>query len=345
MDVSGLSDGGLDESGIADGSGGALVDGSLETSPSGDGSQATDAMGARDASDGSIASDGATNGCAASANGCQDPACAPLGYVCVAPAPEGWSQVVFDPTGQATCPTQFAQSIAVDIDPVDTPAQCSCNCSVTSQPLCDDMAVTTSFGDTAACSSGAKPVTADGTCASVMPKANLPPYVDVIAPIANGGTCSSAAVAQLPPTGASKGQLCTGGATQLAGGCSGGQVCVAAPSPLKSCIEQIGQHACPAGYQVSHFLGSAHDTRGCGPGCTCTTTASCSVRLTYFSDGMCKNMSAALASGGCNQTQASQPAASYLAVVSIQNVTCDPVGAPQPTGHVTLDQARTICCQ
>jgi len=343
LDVSGLSDGGVDEGGIADGSSGTPADGSIDAYPPDDGSQATEAMGARDASNGTVA----TDGCVASANGsidCQNPACAPLGYACVAPAPEGWSQAVFDPTGQATCPKQFAQSIAVDVDPVDTPAQCSCGCTVASQPTCDNMAVTASVGDASGCTSPSTKVTADGTCATIVPKVNVPPYVNLVAPMANGGSCSPAAVTQLPPTGGSKGQLCTGGAS-LAGGCAGGQVCVAAPNPLKSCIEQIGQHSCPAGYQVSHFLGVAHDTRGCGAGCGCTPAASCSVQLTYFNDGMCKTMNASLSSGGCNKTMASQPAGSYLAVVSIANVTCNAAGAPQPVGHVTLDQERTICCK
>jgi hypothetical protein len=326
LDVSGLADVGADAVVMADDSGGDALDASPEASP-----DSGDASSRGDAGDGTIET--GTDACGP----------ASLGYACVASAPEGWSQAVYDPTGQASCPKQFPQSIAVDVDTRAPSAQCSCSCTVVTQPTCDKTAVSVVSGATASCTPGSMAVTADGTCVQ-MPGASAAAYVNLVAPTAMPGTCSSSTVAQLPSSGNSKGQLCSG-AAPLAGGCGAGQVCVAAPSPLKSCIEQNGPHSCPPGYSVSHFVGSAHDTRGCGPGCSCTQAATCSAALTYFTDDACRATNVSVTTGvGCSASNASPPPGSYMATVSVQNVACNPVGAPLPVGHAILDQERTICC-
>ena len=341
LPVSGLADVGADAAVIGDDSGRGAFDASTEASP-----DSGDASSRGDAGDGTIPNEPRTDGCVPSGNGlidCQNPACAPLGYACVASAPEGWSQVVFDPTGQASCPMQFPQSLAVDVDPMDPPAQCSCSCAVVTQATCDKTAVSLLYGTTASCTPGSMALTADGGCVQMMPRASVAMFVNLVTPTAVPGSCSPSTVAQLPSSSGSKGQLCSG-AAPLAGGCSVGQVCVAAPSPLKSCIDQIGQHTCPAGYSVSHFVGSAHDTRACGEGCGCTQTATCTAALTYFTDDACRVTNVGLTSGGCSASNASLMAGSYMATISAQNVACNPVGTPLPAGHVILDQERTICC-
>ena len=325
LDVSGLADVGADALVMADDSGGDALDASAEASP-----DSSDASNRGDAGDGTVET--GTDACGP----------ASLGYACVASAPEGWSQAVFDPTGQASCPKQFPQPIFVDVDTRAPSAQCSCSCTVVTQPTCDKTAVSVLSGTTASCMPGSMAVTADGTCMP-MPRASVPAYVNLVAPTPMGTFCSPSTVVQLPSSSGSKGQLCMGGAP-LAGGCRVGQVCVAAPSPLQSCIEQIGQHECPPGY-VSHFVGSAHDTRGCGAGCSCTQAATCSATLTYFNDDTCNITNVALTTGGgCTLSNASQQAGSYVANLSAQNVACNPAGTPLPVGQVLLDQARTICC-
>jgi hypothetical protein len=287
-----------------------------------------------------------TNGIDDNCNGltdCADPACMQDNYTCVPTPPGGgWAFVSFDPTSQSGC-SPGMQTTNVDVDPTDTPAQCSCACKVATAPTCTGN-VMTAYGNNGMCTSMGNQFQADGSCnrTPVMVMA----YAQVNGPAGSGGMCSATPTTTIPPAGATKGQICSG-ETKFGAGCPSGQVCAQVPGP-QACVAKNGQVACPANdYTTLHFVGNLRDTRGCS-NCKCNGTPACALTWNFYSSPSC-NGQVALSlhpDGNCQATGGPQLYGSNSLTGDSQNATCGaPTMQPGPTGQVTLDAEQTVCCE
>jgi hypothetical protein len=291
-----------------------------------------------------------TNGVDDDCNGltdCADPACTQMGFACVDPAPGGWAYVALATSDQPGCSSPFTQTRNVDVDPSDGPAQCSCTCEVGAPPTCGT-SVAAHYGNTATCPNAFPTFTTDGGCTN-QPLV-VQPFAEVAVPAATGGSCAPNVTSSLPSTGATQGQVCSG-VSAFGGGCTGLQVCAAAPGSFDACVAHSGQQSCPSGsYTQQHFVGTINDSRGCGT-CNCGgTPTGCSLTWTFYASPNCAGSSLPIvADNSCYQlTPAPMALAypSYRATVSAGDAGCaPPPQQPQPTGGVTLDNEYTVCCQ
>jgi hypothetical protein len=290
--------------------------------------------------------DGIDNDCNG-ATDCADPACTAQGYSCVDPPPGGWSFVAFAPTApasQSACPSSL-HTAAVDVDPIDTPATCSCSCGVGTAPTCTGM-VTSKFGTNGTCTMQGGSAPADGSCGTVPVAVGA--YAQIGNPAGSGGSCVPDAGITKPAAGSTQGEICSG-ENKFGAGCSAGQVCALAPAPFGACIAKNGQVACPtSSYSTAHYAGQLNDTRSC-TNCQCGGTPTCALTWSFYNSPKC-NANAALVltpDGTCQPTGAAAGAyTSNMLVGSAAGSTCAPPAMqPMPTGQVSLDAEQTICCE
>jgi hypothetical protein len=293
-----------------------------------------------------ICTDGIDNDC----NGltdCADPACMTQGYACVAPPPGGWTFVAFAPAApesQTACPTSLGTT-SVDVDPINTPATCTCSCNVGTLPTCTGM-VTSKLGTNGSCGMPGVPAPADGSC-SMFP-VSVGADVQVGNPAGSGGSCVSDAGIAAPPAGSTKGEICSG-EKAFGAGCSAGQVCALAPAPFGACIAKNGQDTCPAqSYATVHYVGQLNDTRSC-TNCQCGGTPMCALTWSFYTTPKCNGNPALVvtADGTCQPTgAAATPYTSNMLVGDATGATCAPPAMqPMPTGQVALNAEQTICCE
>jgi hypothetical protein len=293
-----------------------------------------------------ICTDGIDNDCNG-ATDCADPACTSQGYACVDPAPGGWSFVAFAPTApasQSSCPSSL-HTTAVDVDPIDTPATCSCTCGVGTAPTCTGM-VTTKLGTNGMCNMGGTSAPADGSCSSV--PVTVGTDIQVGNPGGSGGSCVPDAGINAPPAGSTKGEICSG-ENKFGAGCSAGQVCALAPAPFGACIAKNGQVACPmSSYTTVHYAGQLNDTRSC-TNCQCGGSPMCALTWSFYNSPKCNaNAALVLTPDGTCQPSGAAPGmyTSNMLVGSAAGATCAPPAMqPMPMGHASLNAEQTICCE
>ena len=300
-----------------------------------------------------------TNGIDDDCNGltdCADPACVTEGYACITPLPaadNGWDFVAFDSTAQSTCPATLTQK-NVDVDPTDltSPATCGCTCNATAPPSCEVGNISTTHGPNNQCNAGAPmnyPANGGGCNTQNL---TVDSFVLAAQPPPTGGTCTATTTVTQPPTGATKGEVCSG-ETTFGAGCTGGQVCGLVPTGFTSCVHHGGANmGCPAGYSTTNSVGTLQDTRGCG-NCACgPPTATCTPGIwSFFDSGDCSGaVSISLQTNDqCNATGGPTPGPSYssnrfTSTPANGSVACGTPPTPPSTGNVTLTGADTICC-
>jgi hypothetical protein len=290
-----------------------------------------------------ICTDGVDNDCNG-ATDCEDLACTAQGYACVDPPPGGWSFVAFAPASQSACPTSL-HTTAVDVDPIDTPATCSCTCGVGTAPTCTGM-VTSKLGTNGMCTMQGGSAPADGSCGTV--PVSVGTDVQVGNPAGSGGSCVADAGIDTPPPGSTKGAICSG-ENKFGAGCSAGQVCALAPAPFGACIAKNGQVACPtSSYTTVHYAGQLNDTRSC-TNCQCGGSPMCALTWSFYNSPKC-NANPALVLTPNGTCQPSGAAAgmytSNMLVGSAAGATCaSPAMQPMPTGHASLNAEQTVCCE
>jgi hypothetical protein len=229
---------------------------------------------------------------------------------------------------------------------------CSCSCSATSAPSCEQGSISVKAGPDSACSA-AGPLgypASGGACNAQM--INPAAFAQAVPPMATGGTCAPSAMTTRPSTGATQGQVCTG-EKAFGAGCTGGQEeCALVPAGYQACIHHGGANmACPAGpYSTAHAVGALQDTRGCAA-CACSPpTATCSPGswAFYMNSGCTGTPGLTLtANGACNATnnQATTPYQSNQFSSSPGSVDCAQPAPPSPTGTVQLGGQDTLCCE
>jgi hypothetical protein len=291
--------------------------------------------------------DGIDNDCNGAID-CADTACMSQGYACVSPAPGGWSFVAFAPStppSVTACPTSL-QTTSVDVDPIDTPANCSCTCDVGTPPTCTGM-VSTKFGTNGTCPTGGGSAPADASCGTV--PVSVGAYMQASNPAGSGGSCVANPSTDVPSPGSTAGEICSG-QHAFGAGCSTGLVCALVPAPFSACVAKNGQVACPAQspYTTVHYAGQLNDTRSC-TNCQCGGTPMCGLTWSFYNSPKC-NANAALVltpNGTCQATGAQATAyVSNMLTGDPATATCSPPNAqPMPTGQVALNAEQTVCCE
>jgi hypothetical protein len=295
-----------------------------------------------------------TNGIDDDCNGltdCADPACTTQGYTCVPPLPAmGWDYVAFDATSQTACPATLTQKL-VDVDPMNlsAPAVCGCTCAPGTPPSCEQGNISWTHGPNNQCGTGGPTNTpaSGGTCNAMSLMVDA--YVLAAQPPPAGGTCTASTTTTVPPTGATKGEVCSG-ETVFGAGCTAPEVCALAPTGFTPCLHHGGANmGCPAGYPTSNSVGTLMDNRGCG-NCTCgTPTATCTVgSWDFFGTSDCSGAVGLVleTNDQCNQTTSPGAYASNRFSSTLASAaTCGaPTTAPPAIGAAMLTGADTICC-
>jgi hypothetical protein len=281
-----------------------------------------------------------------------DDAC--VGSCTVSQVPTGWAIAEYAETSRPACSTGYGSPQDVLEGPTGTPATCGCACDVTTPGNCETGNFTVNVdGLTAGCSS--LPVTSPangGACSpatdNYTPSTKPKMMVDPVGYTA--GSCTAEPSVTIPAvTYTGQGRICTSTGSEN-GACPNGGSCVDPPTGFTLCIAQTGTQTCPAGFTVSHTVGSGiDDTRAC-TACTCGgAKATCGKQtLTLYTNTACTTGGETVqANDKCNNfpvTTGATPtyvAYEYAADVDGEGCPPSPVSA---TGGVTLTGIVTVCC-
>ncbi len=326
----GAASGGAASGGAASGGAGGHPDaGGADGGPSDAGSGGADAGG----------------GGAGGAGGAGGGPCAPVGYDCEPPPPEGWSGPVAlyegAPGTVPACPAAYPSAAANGEAGISAPpAACSaCTCgapAVTCGATKLDL-----YGWTSCSSSMQSVMLTAGTCASVSGS-----HFEQEAPQASAGACAPAGGTPSagPPVWATAGAVCGAAAAPVS--CADGSLCApapAAPFAPRWCIWTAGAASCPAGFPDQHVWETDDDQRGCTP-CTCGAPgpASCTVTTTLYGDDSCGSSVGTLTTVG--QCVVKSSARSAQATTSPSGTPTCSAGGGNPTGSVVTTPSVTICC-
>jgi hypothetical protein len=273
---------------------------------------------------------------------------------CVPPAAMGWGFTTLDRDARDPCPPSYGTPVDLLEGVSASPAQCGCTCQgVNANPTCPTPAqVTVTIGD-AQCLGGSTGTLANNAACNVQgggTGGNTPLYGKATSQVPNpvGGSCKAglgtAGLSQ--PTFAHQGRACA--PTSAPGACGNGDACVPnVNGPWGLCVGHDGDVPCPQGYPQRRVVAaSISDTRGCSA-CTCGLTAACdNPTLAFYGDGQCANgvvkMSVNQACTSLGLTNFSY--ASWALYGNLKSAACN-ANAVNPTGTVTLQNPRTVCCR
>jgi hypothetical protein len=166
-----------------------------------------------------------------------------------------------------------------------------------------------------------------------------------VPPPPTGGTCSSAGrVDKQNVTFSGHPRECHMNNSTSAG-CWGNECTPGLPSPFAACIEQSGDVACPSPYTSKNLVGT--DVNYTCADCSCTVSATCSGRLTEYTDQSCSmNPTPFPVDGTCFNPNVNPPNTtyhSYKYAGTASNVACNAGQAPAPQ-NLQLVGEHTVCC-
>ena len=274
------------------------------------------------------------------------------GNVCVPALPSGWTWLVYSQDSRSPCGLGYGTPTDVE-EGIDAAAPtCSCGCTVTGGG-CTTGNLTITSGTNGTCSNNSTQTdTAAGGCQTLGTSINTGGGVKiaVTGPVSDGGTCTAAADASVPPVGYDhQGRTCVPAASPDAG-CGGGNVCLPDPTPFSACITQTGNNACPTGFPNQHLIGSTvDDTRGCS-GCGCTVNSgdagACGGSVTFYHDftpGTCASGTGVVPVDSTCTTLNAHTWNDYEYVPE-GGATCTPTGTASADGGVVFGNLATVCC-
>ncbi len=240
--------------------------------------------------------------------------------------PSNFGLVLFA-NGSQVCP-QGSLPNPISVDP-DASAACTCGCSVTQQPDCNNGTIQRARDNTATPTCNQQESQLQIMGASCLQHAFLSGILhrSFTPPTATGGTCS-------PQDKANAGAVTsTASVACVATSCTT-QAC-SAPG-FKLCAIASGQVACPAPFTVVHPVGvGSLSCAGCGP---CTVSGTCTGVLHRYSDTACGTLAEDdIVDGGCEDATASSASYNYTGTFAGG---CTPSGTSSPT----LAGSQTLCC-
>ena len=272
---------------------------------------------------------------------CADPFCVGAGFICVPPAPSGWSYAGLVAGSPPACGAgTTAAPLVMDISAA--PAVCTCGCSVTQPPTCESGSIQVLSG-TSACTASSTIPAGDGNCADA--SLDFSYYKAFYPPGPTGGACADSVGASLPTPTSTQVTACE---NAMAGaGCSAGKVC-SWNGPGGTCLVVDGGAACPPAYPHGHDAGSAiEDMRDCGAcsGCTVSGTCSNGVLSTYGSPGCTGGggVGPVPVDGGCG-FYGSLARVTFYRYSATPLPACTPGAGGVPSGGVALLNPSTVCC-
>ena len=159
-------------------------------------------------------------------------------------------------------------------------------------------------------------------------------YAAMLPPPAVPGSCSAPGVGKKASVTSKAGRICA----PRAGGCL--DATCASGSSLAACFATDGDVQCPPSAPKRHVVG-ADFTLSCAA-CTCTTQATCSGMVTFYSGSNCTGTTRTLQTSVCTQVnQASFLTTKWAGTVASQ--TCTNV-TPAATATAALTGTKTVCC-
>lgn len=256
--------------------------------------------------------------------------------------------VAFGQTGKGVpCPEGFGLLRDTVEGPTVSADACTCSCSVTRQPTCQQGEILGFFG-----------LAGQGTCPQMGAAfANngcgtdgyLGPFGPGnehrhVPPGPSGGTCSARVNEDDSKlTFAAEGRVC------IAANPSPGRACLPpVAEPFRACIAAQGDVACPAPFTQKTLVGFSATFTCPTTGCTCSVNATCTGgRLNFYSTTNCTGgvQFSYEVNDSCVPSVADGATfSSYRYVANPPtNVRCETAGTPMPSAPQLL-QPMTICC-
>lgn len=304
-----------------------------------------------------ICNDGIDNDCNGLAD-CADPACSAKSK-CEPPIANGWTLVAYDATTADACPQGYGNPTdVVSITGSAQQATCGCACSLGTPPSCvSGSSISVYTNGQQQCPIGPAPwfqTNGAGGCVDFLGQvASKPGSGARVTPLGpSGGSCTATpSNPPPPPPPTAHGRVCSVQGS-LGGGCPGGGVCAPVVSgAFAICVQANGDVACPSGYPSKSVVGtSVQDTRACSGSCTCgAPTATCAnAKLSLFANTGCTGHQLDLTADDKCDTVNDSPNNNYSSwkyQADAQLAACgNPTSTPTPSGGVSLQNARTICC-
>lgn len=257
---------------------------------------------------------------------------------CADVVPQGWTPALASTT-KTSCPAGWGGLETRVTDPVVGQFACSCTAANQVPPTCN--AGPTSVTTGASCGGGTVAIAASGnTCTSFGP-VTLQPQEKVPMVTANGGSCTPVAVANQAAISTTTIALCT----PL--GCPNDLCTNQPPSGFSTCLEQIGDVACPNDFSTKRVVADGFQVDCTNQCTTCDASATCTAAAITFLDN-CTNkgfVTAINADGNCNNTGvggATVAGATYNAGIIDQTYTAD---GPKKGTAAPFGTTRTLCCK
>jgi hypothetical protein len=272
---------------------------------------------------------------------------------CVPAAPAGWEGPfeVFAGTGQAPeCDPGYSLDADGFADLVQPAGTCGCDCGTPSGLTCGNVQVDVSTTFTC---SNAFDLTLTPNACMTNPPLSVGWWFDANGSAAQGGECNPSVTPMLDAAAFSTSVRVCGLEAPATAGCEGDAVCAPPRAAgAKMCVAQDGDIACPAGYEdrtVSYdgFV----DSRACPDAslCSCTPEASCGGTVKTYVSTDCSGPSFTYTSldfALCVEVQSPLDGVAPESILATATATgtCESAGDLAPTGTVTPDVPRTICC-
>ena len=275
-----------------------------------------------------------------SGDGPQMPALDAAPGTCVASIPQGWSLVAYEPS-QVSCPAGYTASYDALANPQAAAGACTCTCSMTSQPTCDDGTLHINWGSSSTCPSSILPLgVGGGGCTQMQPGGPAANAISIPPLSLSGGACSGFAVGDVSKVTTTEVRYCVVPGASAEGVCGG-----AAPSGFSACIASPGDVACPSGSPFGNrtVIGDAQIL-------VCSACTSCAVQgdctgstVKFFGDYLCTAYVGSItADGTCTQPSWAGQQVHGLEYQAQVNATCT-AGGTSPGFQATGTQ--TICCR
>ena len=262
--------------------------------------------------------------------------------------PLGFTLVAYGATAKGlACPTGFTlPADTVEGATVGANA-CTCGCAVTTLPSCPNGTLVGHYGGggNLACGSAGGNLANNG-CGT---DGFLGPFGtgnehQFTPPGPTAGACLASATKDATKlTYAAEGRVCRAATLPQ---CEGKVCPPSTAAPFNACIAAVGDVACPSGFGTKHLLGTAASFT-CPSGCTCSVTAKCKGKLSYFATADCSGAVGllTLVDDACHATDALGASfASHVYVADpVSNVACTKGGSSTPSAPA-LSQPTTVCC-
>ena len=231
------------------------------------------------------------------------------------------------------CPAGFDAADVVE-EPTPGAGSCACGTCAFSGTTCTTGALVSKYSSDNTCNGTGDNLQGNGGNCYAISGQFISTYAAMLPPTAVAGSCSAPGVGIRANVTTKDARVCT----PRSDACL--DALCAPPAALAACVAASGDVACPAPLPNRHLVGS--DVTLTCAACTCTTQATCTGTVTFYSGAGCTGTPRVLNAGACTQVnQASFQSTRWAGTIATQ--TCTNV-TPAATAGVSLTDVRTVCC-